>query len=285
MNQWPTRDRLRDRTIRVPERKDMTVCIAGVCGHISDCSIIEVADTQISSSLGKSGRLKINPMPGGHNFDVLIAGEDCEMTMVLDHLRARFDARKDPLTLEAVTNLVRDALFARKRDKTEELVQGRHALSYEVFRKSRDQFDPDEYAITEGHIAKTVIEAHFIVSGFAGTQPVVLQTTEKCEVLRRHDFAVIGQGASLAESMMLHRGYHRSMSFEQAFFACIEAKIFAEGKSSVGDSSTLIVRQAGKHPQRISDYGMQWFAKQAATYSTKELAEEMTAGEPLIGEL
>lgn len=256
----------------------MTVCIAAVSGITKGAHIIHCADNLMSGLLGKAQtRLKIQPTACG--FDILTAGDDADMNAGVDRIRHEFMGfKKEDLTVDAVTEATRRALVARKREKIEELIQGQFGITYDEFRAvGGTQFPPEVFRDAMWAVRDTKVEAEFIIAGFNwDDRPIILQTTTTGAVLRRHDFAVIGAGSYLAQSVLMHREYSNSMPLAQALYTVYEAKVYAEGETSVGMKTTMHVQAAGKSLW-LSEATLKWLIEQYTQYGPKPLSDTMAA--------
>jgi hypothetical protein len=121
------------REIPAWERRDMTVCIAAICGGSTQSThLVLCADWRISSSLGSSdSRLKVRYVSG--NWSVLAAGVDTEIKAI-DRLAFTNFLKHDSIDETNITTIVRDIINSRKKTKVEELVRNQYAISYDDLR-------------------------------------------------------------------------------------------------------------------------------------------------------
>jgi hypothetical protein len=63
---------------------------------------------------------------------------------------------------------------------------------------------------------------------------LIIHADEDGKVVVVEDFAVIGDGGYLAQSVLLHREHTDRKSLEQTIYTVYEAKRYAEGSRTVG---------------------------------------------------
>jgi 20S proteasome alpha/beta subunit len=230
------------RDIPVPERRTkMTVCIAASASiGPFERAIVLCSDTRMTSALGTSEyRRKDHWLIKG--WFCLMSGEEGDMLALLPLLRRNFRATKE-IDETNVCQLVRDALNERKREKIEELVQGRYGFSYEVFLKDGKTSLPEaEFRITMSDISSLRLRVDCLIGGFVQRTPTILVTDGDCGVGIREDFAAIGEGAHLATAMLLHRQHGEADSLNQALYHVFEAKKLAENVKTVGEMTSIII--------------------------------------------
>jgi hypothetical protein len=170
-----------------------------------------------------------------------MSGYEADILALLPMLNRSFRA-SDNIDETNVCQMLRDALNDRKREKIEELVQGRYGLSYEVFLKvGKTNLPEAEFRITMSEISNVRLGACCLIGGFVEGIPTILQSDENCAVSIREHFAAIGEGAHLATAMMLHRGHHEVDPLERALYDVYEAKKLAENVTSVGKGTAITV--------------------------------------------
>jgi hypothetical protein len=225
------------------ERRDMTVCIAAVCDeNTDDPKIVICTDGKAGGALGSAEMtLKIRTV-GDRGWRCLTSGADTDILACLPLFRKQFRAP----VIDDETNvlgLVRAALFERKRDKAQEIIQGKFAIPYSEFLatgKSRLPDDVFRSATTE--VELTQLEAEFILAGYdANEYPMLIKTDKKCSAWIKEDFVVAGDGAYLAQASLLNRGHENVQSLNRTIYTVFEAKRFAEGVPTVGKETYLMV--------------------------------------------
>jgi hypothetical protein len=162
-----------------------------------------------------------------------------------------------------VTSMVRDALLTRKLEKADETTRGQYGLSYDELRKvGNTQMPPDLFREAMWAVRDCDIRAQFIVYGFTDFGlPLLVETDTSGKVFIREDFAVVGSGGYLAQSVMMHREHHESASVEETFYTVYEAKRYAEGDRSVGPSTTLLRADQDGGRFMITAGGKKWADK------------------------
>jgi hypothetical protein len=132
-----------------------------------------------------------------------------------------------------------------------------YAISYEDLLKiGKEKLSPEDFRDAIKIARDTRVEAECIISGFADGFPMLLQTTVDGQVLIREDFAVVGEGAYLAQAMLLHRAHSDIRPFLQALYTVYEAKKFAEGARSVGQYTSIACCHADKERDILTFEGL-----------------------------
>lgn len=222
-------------------RRDMTVCIAAACGGSAngEYRIVLCTDRKVGGALGSSETMLKSRIVSS-TWTCLTAGEDSEIHALLPLLRSHF--RGVDLDETNIVSLTRDALNQRKRDKANELIQGRYAISYDDFLATgKDRLPPDLFRAAVADVEMIELGADLIIVGFIDRFPYLLQTGSNCQVKIREDFAVVGEGAYLAHASLMHRGHSDMDPLEKAIYSVYEAKRFSEGAPSVGKDTLLTV--------------------------------------------
>lgn len=229
------------------ERSRMTVCIvaASTPSVSKPKHVVLCADYRMSTALGFADNLyKQHTIIGG--WLCLGAGLDSEILRLVVLLRHQFRSAgqiDDP----NVTALVRAALNERKREKADELTQGRYAMSYGDFLTiGREKLPPDIHREAVLSIADINLRASLIIVGWIDTFPCIIETTDKCTAHMREDFATIGEGAYLAQASLLQREQGYNMDLSATLYNVYEAKRYAERLPSVGPTTSItVVREDG----------------------------------------
>jgi hypothetical protein len=224
------------------ERRDMTVCVAAAC--VEDRQhyrIVIGVDWLVSGALGSADKMiKIRDV--GRGWSCLTAGNEGDINNTLPLIRGSI-IQVEEVDETNIVHIVRSALNARKKEKIDEFIQGRYGISYDDFILfGKDKFPADVHREAILTFSEITLGCVFIVVGFqSGRFPILVETGEKCEVHIREDFATIGDGAYLAQSVMLQRKHMDIMELGRTIYTVYEAKKYAEGVSSVGTSTTIRV--------------------------------------------
>src|SRR5690349_1274096 len=111
---------LRREPPKIPERKDVTVCIAAIAGGSSDPTIITCSDSLMSGTLGSAERGHKN-RPMGRGWGLLTAGDDYEIAAMYElfseGIRTAGLTRKGNFDEAAILTIVRESLTKRKLEK------------------------------------------------------------------------------------------------------------------------------------------------------------------------
>jgi hypothetical protein len=130
-------------------------------------------------------------------------------------------------------------------------------MSYQDFLLNGKARLPDDlFSSTFLDVERTGIDADFLVCGLDQYGlAYIAQTSADCRAVLKEDFATIGEGAYLAQASLLNRREWRE-SFEHTLYCVYEAKRFAEGASSVGASTMMMVMYQGGRVDMVTKNGM-----------------------------
>jgi hypothetical protein len=249
----------------------VTVCIAAIC-EAEDPKIVLCTDLMASSPLGN--KLVVKDYPLTKNWHCLTAGTDDEINALIPKLIRRLGMQ--PIDETNIVPLIRAVLKERKIEKSDEITLAKWGMSYEEFRRDRSQFPEDQYRIDMGEIARIPLDAECILAGFETiSAPTLLQIDDAWGVKIREDFAVAGEGAYLAQSVMLHRSqvnhYTMTQTLPQSLYCVYEAKRYAERVASVGKDTWLAVCDRDGGQQIVSTDGLAFLEEQFKKYGPREL--------------
>ena len=265
--------------VEVPKhrQKTMTVCIGAICNLGDDPRIILCSDMKVSGALGSAEIMlknRVVHMSSRAPWHALTAGTDTDIAALVSLMRASF--RSGGIVDETnVVSIVSNALHAGKRQRVEQLVQSKFALSYDEFlRVGKSQLPDEAFRLLTTEIEMTVLDAELIVAGFeSDTFPVLVKAHSKDGALIKEEFACIGEGAYLAQASLMSRSYSETMDFNMALYIVYEAKRFAEGAPTVGRATSIaIVRQDGQ-VDSITPEGIATLAAYYGRFGRKAPAE------------
>jgi hypothetical protein len=253
------------------ERRDMTVCIAAVCEeNLDDPKIIVCTDRKVSGELG-SAEIVLKQRTVTHRWSCLTAGIDSEILCALQLLKKHFDGAKE-IDETNVLAITRAALNQRKRDKAEEIVQGKYGISYVDFvstGKARFPDDAFRSAMTEVEIME--LGAEFIIFGYINTFPILIRTNQRCMAVIKEDFAVIGEGGYLAQAALLNRGHSSVEPFGKSLYCAYEAKKYAEGAPTVGRTTSVMVHHRNGSYESINSEGRDFLEKKYKEFGPRTI--------------
>lgn len=267
------------------ERRDVTVCIAAVCEMDKQPKLILCTDYLVSGPLGRA-EIKLKQRTLGSSWYCLTAGVDADIHAFYRALRSKFTELGSHQTALDETNvggLVRDALAAHKKQKVDERVRGQYAISYDdLLNIGKEKLPPELFREAMTQVRDASIGAEFIVAGFSGRFPMVFQTDANGGVSVREDFAVIGEGGYLAQTVLLHRAHSDVSSTEEALYTVYEAKKYAEGATSVGSFTTITVIHADRRRQRLTKAGRDFLKQQYDRLGPKSIPPDLQLTEEMF---
>jgi 20S proteasome alpha/beta subunit len=249
----------------------MTVCIAAITKLASDRKgIVLCADWKRGGMMGSSETsLKIRPL--SRHWVTMTAGDEAEVNAVVPILRDTF-AAADVIDETNIVELIRSALTKRKNAKADELIRGQYGVSYEAFVSSWQEKLPQElYRDAMLYIRDMKIDADFIIAGFQGGYPMVIDTDAFGRVHIREDFSTIGEATYLAQSVLLQREQIEVRELPFTLYTVFEAKKYAESVSSVGKATYISVLESHGHETMIPQATHDWLNAQWAALGPKHL--------------
>ena len=190
------------RDIPIPERRKVTICIAAVCELFSQPKIVLCSDWQVNTAFGSAETAR-KRRPIGKNLVGLFAGEENSIAA----LYVLFKKHLHPVASLDETNVkprIEAALDERKRDLTERLVQGRHAISYKDFHEhGKEKLPSNWFSKTTDDIANLKLGAECIIAGFVEYAPMMVVTDQSSNAKIQDYFATVGEGRYLANSAFI----------------------------------------------------------------------------------
>jgi hypothetical protein len=259
----------------------MTVCIAAICDWTTDDpKIVQCSDKRSSSGWGTlENRFKVRPLTGG--WTLMCAGSENEISAVTRLLESKLiDAVGTGTALDESTigPILDGTLEARKRQRIESLVQSRYGISYDEFRDNgKAKFPDDLFRNLMYEVHEIRIDIELILTGFASDSPLIFEASQGSgHAVIRDDFAVIGSGSPLAQSVMLHRQHHTQNALPETAYRVFEAKRYAEGETGVGRDYSLIVSSPRDRHEMLSVEGMGWMDETYRKYGPRRIPSDLS---------
>jgi hypothetical protein len=269
----------------------MTICIAAVCDDKREAlpaKIVLCYDWKVSTAIG-SAETKHKMKHIGRGWRALFAGNESEMLALTFLLRNQFSWKSSTIIDETnVVGLVRNAINTRKKEKADELTQGRYAISYDDFLKiGKEKFPPDIYRDTMAEIGNMKIGATCIVAGFTDIgggrmDPMLIETEGNGRVAVVEDFTAIGEGAYLAQSALLQRSHIDVASLSRTIYCAYEAKKYAERVSSVGVYTSIAVMYGDGTAKIVKPDGWSKLLELFDKFGPQVIPEGITIGEEFM---
>lgn len=271
-----TRPTILRRKIPLMERRKMTVCIATTCDlGTGDPKIILCSDWLTSGALGRA-ETKFKQRILHKNWNLLMAGAESDMNSLATSFRGAFLRHKPSIDETNVVQIVRDCLFARKKEKADELIRGRHAISYDdLLNFGKEKLPADIFREAIASVRDLDLGAEFIIAGFADGFPIIIETDVHGSAKIREDFAVIGEGCHLAQSVLLHRQHSDLKPLSNALYIAYEAKKYAEGASSVGANTMLAILTKDGKQSTLTLEGRNFLSEKYKKYGPQNLPENL----------
>jgi 20S proteasome alpha/beta subunit len=263
------------------ERRDMTVCIAAICKDGDNDKIVLCSDTKKSSALGSAETGK-KDLPIAHRWRLLTAGNEPEIIALHRLYKQRFDDINN-LTAEKLDDSIGLPLRQRKKDLSDEYIFSRYNMSYADFiAVGKDKFPDDEFRNAVRNVAALNLRASLIVAGFVDQSPEVYYTDMHGIGRATNDFAVIGEGEYIAQSVLLRREQNSDFSLHETLYNVYEAKRYSESIGSVGKYTTLAILSSGAKRELTSLGVDKQLKKCYEQYGPKPLPDDFTLNGPIF---
>ena len=237
----------------------MTVCIAGVSQLINDPHIVICSDWQDSSQLG-TAEVSFKQRLIGKGWTYMAAGNSTEIN-ALRNLYGIHIRRVDAIDEANIVSVMQAPLHVRKRQKIEQLIQGRVGISYDDFLQfGREKFSETVFRGVSAAIDRMTLDAELILVGFIDKSPWLLSGAGDGTIEIHENFASIGEGKYLAQSSLTQRNCNDTMKLPEMVYLVYEAKRNAETVASVGSFTTLQVQDANGLHKYINSEGKKWLS-------------------------
>jgi len=229
----------------------MTICIAAACRDGEGKKIVLCTDNRLSSALGSTDQGKKDKLLP-HRWRCLWSGDEPEFLPLLRLYEEQFKYAQD-LQATTIDASMQTPLVKRKRQLTDEYVQGRFSLSYDEFLKSgKERLPPDIFHDAVRNISDISLRVELIIAGFIDDDAEIYSTDRAGKARPANDFAIIGEGEYLAHSVLLRRQQHAHDTLERTIYNLYEAKRFSEAVGSVGATTHIRILAPGKKSKLTS---------------------------------
>src|ERR1700733_9607988 len=207
----------------------MTIGIAATCDYgTNDPKIILCSDWQVTSELG-AAQTHYKEFQLGKNWHCLYAGLPPAARIIVQGLRQKMAAHKKDIDETNILPIIQSALNERKYSLCNEFVQGRFAMSYDLFLKIGKTNLPEDRFLSAIHsIENLTLGADFIIVGYISGYPIIVQTDQRCGAAIIESFACIGEGSYLAHASLMHRQHDEMGALNSSLYSTYEAKKWAE---------------------------------------------------------
>jgi 20S proteasome alpha/beta subunit len=231
----------------------MTVCVAAICDNGK--TIILVSDRMIGPGFIES-EPNINKVVKLHSqWWLLFAGDDISPVFdIIDYAKEAIKKKHaeknrrpdDPAQLQTVMDAVRESYEKKRMEQAESLYLRPIGWNIATFNASAGgPICLPDFGEIKAKIADYVLNIELIVAGFSeGTAYVFSLVGREGAIVNRHDlpgFYSIGSGGTGAVFML----YYRDMSYKtiarEAIYYAMEAKLFGEQASGVGEDTDFYI--------------------------------------------
>lgn len=232
-------------------RRYMTVCVAAICDNGK--TLILVADKMIGIGFIESEPDINKLLVLDKDWWVLFAGNNISPVFdIVDYAKLYISEKKkkDGLREEASISLnlamesIRESYDKKRREQAEILYLKPIGWTMDAFNADGQKYLPD-FAEIKSRISDYSLDIELLIAGFSdGNAYIFSLTGTDGALINRHDipgFYSIGSGGIGAIYML----YYRDMSYKkparEAVYYAMEAKLFGEQASGVGEETDLYI--------------------------------------------
>jgi hypothetical protein len=184
---------------------------------------------------------------------VLFAGDDISPIFdIIDYAKREIQARKkkanldpeSPLSLQDAMDVIRESYEKKRMEQAESLFLRPIGWDITTFNESAgNSVCLPDFGEIKAKIAEYILDIELLVAGFdEGTAYVFSLIGRGGAIVNRHDipgFYSIGSGSTGAIYMMYYRDMSYKKSAREAVYYAMEAKLFGEQASGVGEDTDL----------------------------------------------
>jgi len=222
--------------------------MAAACQEKGELRIVTWADTRSEIDwAGANIAHKYDHVAGPH-WHSLMAGELSKGKEIAATYRSVL--KPEEFTEDNIYDKLNEAACVHKEKLTKQLVRKRLAMSYDRFlTKGEKELTSDVRNRTLYAIEKLEFGADLIVCGFLNGLPHIYFMGGDAEVIRQENFAAIGTGDVIAQSLLHYREQHLAMPLEKTLYHMYEAFLMAYQSKApgVGDISQVAVLSPGSN--------------------------------------
>ena len=183
----------------------MTVCIAAIClGDDNDDQIVLCADKKLSSALG-SAETGYKILWIAKHWRLLTAGDEPDIMALHRLFKQRF-ADPGNRKAETIDELINWPLRQRKRQLADDYTFSHFGMSHaEFLANGKARLPEDAFREATRDIANISLNASLIIAGFIDGSAEVYWTDHIGKARAVRDFAIVGEGEYLAQSILIRR--------------------------------------------------------------------------------
>jgi hypothetical protein len=224
----------------------VTLCIAAECKRGRSQSVILASDYETENEMVGA---EIQPKLAwiGDKHVALLAGTSSravEFVMLCEG----FFGTEEGKRLDTFDKL-REVVLIQKKRLADELLAGQLGVTYEFFlRTGKEAFPDDLFREVSFEIKQTTLACSLIVVTIAEGHPKIFRVHETGMVEICHNFAAVGTGLYIAESLLFLREYNADISLRDGMYSVFEAMTFGSRAPGVGEafSVSIVSEKQGK---------------------------------------
>jgi len=250
----------------------VTLCIAAKCDHLGQDAIVMASDLRIEDDVsGSETACKQAPLIPGWYF--MYAGIQARAAQLVISVREHLET--NPLGYGHITKTFKEAAREHREKLVDEYVHSQIARSYAWLLSEGHKVLPQEYyAQLIQYVSAVRFDAQLIVCGFSNESAVICLIDEsRGEPVARpiENFAAIGSGSTVAESVLHQRVHRMDTPLKQALYHIYEAKRLGEAAPGVGHQTTIRILLADGRTAFLTEAGVSFVQRCYDRYAPKPL--------------
>jgi hypothetical protein len=218
----------------------MTLCIAATCRRSSGNRMVICADkrTEVEWAGGDVGN-KVDFM--SVNWAVLFAGDESKALDLINTGREIF-MDEGGITLDNVFEKLNEVSSTHKRKLCDRYVRQTWGISFEQFlTKGEAELTPEVRSRVFHDISELKFDCDVTVVGFLLETPFIFTIHSDGEVVRYENFAAIGTGSLIAESVLFQREQQSTDTLDRTLYNVYEAARLGRIAPGVSETHDFIV--------------------------------------------
>lgn len=224
----------------------MTLCIAAECTRGKNQNVILASDYETENEIVGA---EIQPKLAwiGDQHVALLAGTSSRAVEFI-MLCQSFFGTEEGKRLDTFDKL-REVVLIQKKRLADELLAGQLGVTYEFFlRTGKEAFPDDLFREVSFEIKHTSLGCSLIIVTITKGHPKIFRVHDTGMVEICHNFAAVGSGLYIAESLLFLREYNADIPLRDAMYSVFEAMTFGSHAPGVGEafSMSIISEKQGK---------------------------------------
>jgi len=256
----------------------VTLCVAAECRRYKGffSAVVFATDFQVEGQTARADiGVKVAEI-GQEFYPILLAGTQTRAVELACEINTVVHKTASPLGHDYVppawSTILNEAILRQKHRIANEIIVGRFGISYdELLKIGREHFPPDVYRDTISEISRTSLDCWLLVIAFSQPQPTIFRISDSGMVETCQNFAAIGSGLYLAESVLFQRNQHTNNDLGTTIYNVFEAMRLGSRAPGVGDRFEITIAEWEYwHEVSTNEGWVKWSHLSPAYYSYLE---------------